>query len=102
MPGPSAAHLAAQARAPHALDHLGRVVVPVALRRRLGWGPGTALMMRIDGARLIVERFRGLCVFCGSDDDDGGTLLGQTVCPACRAALRRTVTARGAAAPAHQ
>ena len=96
MPGPSAAHLATQARAPHLMDDLGRVVIPVAIRRQLGWGPQTALVIRRDGSRVVIERWSGTCVFCGADSDTERNVLGQTVCAACRATLRHVLAADGA------
>lgn len=96
MPSPGAAHLAAQARAPHLMDDLGRVVIPVAIRRQLGWSAETALVIRRDGSRVVIERWSGTCLFCGGDSDAERNVLGQTVCPACRATLRRVLAAPGA------
>jgi len=97
MPAPGAAHLAAQARAPHLMDDLGRVVIPVAIRRQLGWSADTALVIRRDGSRVVIERWTGTCVFCGADSDAERNILGQTVCAACRATLRQVLAEGGSA-----
>jgi len=90
----SAAALAA--RAPHLMDDLGRVVIPVAIRRQLGWSADTALVIRRDGSRVVIERWTGICVFCGADSNTERNVLGQTVCAACRATLRHVLAADGA------
>jgi transcriptional pleiotropic regulator of transition state genes len=96
MAAPSNA-AALAAHAPHLLDDLGRVVIPVAIRRQLGWGPQTALVIRRDGSRVVIERWSGTCVFCGADSDAERNVLGQTVCASCRATLRQVLAAGGSA-----
>lgn len=49
MPGPV---MPLQAR----LDPQGRVFIPSSLRRTLGLAPGTALVVRVEGQRLVLER----------------------------------------------
>lgn len=51
---------------PVRLDHQGRLVIPVGLRRELGLEEGTELTIRSDGRRLVIqprsevlERLRG-------------------------------------------
>jgi AbrB family transcriptional regulator, transcriptional pleiotropic regulator of transition state genes len=54
---------------PRRIDHLGRIVVPVELRRMLGIKAGDELEISVrDGAITLVKAGRS-CVFCGSDTD---------------------------------
>lgn len=49
-----------------ALDPLGRVVIPVALRDLLGWQEGTRLRFAVDGRALrVTAAAEEGCVFCG-------------------------------------
>jgi transcriptional pleiotropic regulator of transition state genes len=68
------------------LDHLGRVVLPIELRRTLGIAEGAALEIFIHGETVMLRLYQPLCVFC----HHGGTLVthqGKQVCQACRAQL---------------
>lgn len=37
------------------IDHAGRIVVPQALRRRLGLAPGSRLRVDVQGDRLVLD-----------------------------------------------
>lgn len=41
------------------VDHLGRVVVPRPLRRQLGLGPGTPIVIAVDGEDIVLEKYTG-------------------------------------------
>ena len=51
------------------IDHLGRVVIPVEMRRALNLEPGDALDLRLDDHQLWLARFEESCVICGRDHD---------------------------------
>jgi len=51
------------------VDHLGRIVLPVELRRLFGIAEGDHLAISVDGERIILEKVRDRCTFCGSTDD---------------------------------
>jgi transcriptional pleiotropic regulator of transition state genes len=51
------------------LDDLGRIVLPVEIRRRFGLREGTYVEIEVDGDHIILSRMRELCVFCGRADD---------------------------------
>ncbi|GMA48942.1 hypothetical protein GCM10025857_02990 [Alicyclobacillus contaminans] len=47
------------------LDALGRLVIPVGIRRRLGITHSEPLEFYVDGDQLVINRYVPSCVFCG-------------------------------------
>jgi transcriptional pleiotropic regulator of transition state genes len=70
------------------IDQLGRVVVPVELRRLLGLRDGDLLDISADGDRLVLRRIEPSCTFCGADDRLHEH-HGKLVCAGCRRELAR-------------
>jgi len=64
------------------LDSLGRVVLPIELRRSLDLGERDRVEIFAEEDRLILKKYAPDCVFCG-----GGRELkefrGKFVCSAC-------------------
>ena len=54
---------------PRRIDHLGRIVVPVELRRQLGVRAGDELEIGIEGEAIVLRPTRKACVFCGTEDE---------------------------------
>lgn len=51
------------------LDELGRITLPMELRRSLGLKEKDALQIFVDGERIILERYAPSDIFTGSMDD---------------------------------
>jgi transcriptional pleiotropic regulator of transition state genes len=68
------------------IDQLGRVVVPVELRRLLGIREGDLLDISADGDRLVLQRIEPGCILCGGSDGLH-ELHGKFVCAGCRREL---------------
>lgn len=51
---------------PRRIDHLGRIVVPVELRRRLGINPGDELEIAVLEDSITLTKPHQGCVFCGT------------------------------------
>jgi len=49
------------------LDPLGRVVLPIELRRTLDINPKDTLEIYVDGDRVILQKYEPNCYFCGSN-----------------------------------
>ena len=47
-------------------DKLGRVVIPVELRRKFGIEKEDSLEIFIDGSNIVLKKFESNCIFCGS------------------------------------
>ncbi len=64
------------------LDHLGRIVIPVKVRRAFDLKDRDALELFIDEDRIILKKYIPTCVFCGTADE----LIdykGKKICPGC-------------------
>lgn len=71
---------------PRRIDHLGRIVVPVELRRMLGINPGDELEISArDGAITLVKASQE-CIFCAGTDGLR-TYRERLVCPDCASAV---------------
>lgn len=51
------------------VDELGRIVVPIELRRSLGIGDRDAVEIFMQDNSIIIKKHQPSCVFCGSTDD---------------------------------
>lgn len=48
------------------VDELGRVVIPIELRRTLQIEEKDALEIYVDGERIILKKYEPACIFCGN------------------------------------
>lgn len=71
------------------VDHLGRIVLPMELRRTLGIDENGALEIFVDGDRIILRKYAPGCIICGSLDELRH-VRGKLICRPC------AVTAVGA------
>ena len=68
------------------VDELGRVVLPIELRRTLDIAVKDSLEIFVEGDRIILKKSEDSCIFCGSEK--GLTMYkGKPVCENCRKAL---------------
>ena len=51
------------------IDELGRLVVPVAMRKRLGICDGDLLDVRLEHDRLVVAKAQPTCALCDDTND---------------------------------
>lgn len=51
------------------VDELGRVVIPIELRRTLGIGEKDSLEIYVDGDQIILKKYEPSCIFTGNSDD---------------------------------
>lgn len=58
------------------LDELGRVVIPVELRRTLGIAEGTALNFHVDGENIVLRKHEKSCFVTGEVSESNMELLG--------------------------
>lgn len=69
------------------IDELGRIVIPVELRRKLSLSPGDQLEFLIEGDSIRLRPAERRCVFCRSSQDLVA-FRDQNVCQECLAILR--------------
>lgn len=68
------------------VDELGRVVIPIELRRTLGIDEKDALEIYVDNEKIILKKYEPACVFCGSADYVQN-FRGKLVCKECAQAM---------------
>ena len=64
------------------VDELGRIVLPIELRRTLGIEEKDALEIYVDDNMVMLKKYEPACIFCGSCED----LLeyrGKLLCEKC-------------------
>lgn len=64
------------------VDELGRVVLPIELRRTLDIAERDSLEIYVDGEMIILRKYEPACVFCGSAEAVS-RFRGKNVCQAC-------------------
>ena len=67
---------------PRRIDHLGRIVVPVELRRQLGVRAGDELEIAVHENTIVLRPTRKACTFCGAEKDLE-SYLEHLVCGRC-------------------
>jgi transcriptional pleiotropic regulator of transition state genes len=73
------------------VDELGRVVIPIELRRTLGIGIKDALEIYVDGERIMLKKYEPACIFCGNADRVT-YFKGKMICHTCLSELPNKVT----------
>lgn len=69
------------------VDDLGRVVIPIELRRTLDIEEKDALEIYVDSDKIILKKYEPACVFCG-DADKIVNFKGKNVCLDCLKAMQ--------------
>ena len=64
------------------VDELGRIVLPIELRRTLGIDEKDSLEIYVDGASVILRKYQPSCIFC-DDATDVISYKGKNVCRKC-------------------
>lgn len=64
------------------VDELGRIVLPIELRRMLDIAEKDALEIFVDGDNVILHKYQPTCIFC---DKSKNTISykGKKICPDC-------------------
>ena len=70
------------------VDELGRVVLPIELRRNLNIAEKDSLEIYVDGNSVILKKYEPDCIFCG-DARDVITFKGKNVCSHCLKELQK-------------
>lgn len=69
------------------IDELGRIVLPIELRRTLDIEEKDSLEIYVDGASIILRKYEPSCVFCG-DTEHVLTFQEKPVCTMCLKMLK--------------
>lgn len=69
------------------IDKLGRFVIPVELRNKLGIENGDPLEIYTEDDKIILKRYEKACVFCGQERDVI-EFNGRVICRDCLAEMK--------------
>ncbi|MDD6154599.1 MAG: AbrB/MazE/SpoVT family DNA-binding domain-containing protein [Eubacteriales bacterium] len=70
------------------VDALGRVVIPIELRRNLGIGKDDSLEVFVEGDSIVLKKYSPRCVFCG-EDKNVREVRGKYICEDCLDELKK-------------
>ena len=70
------------------VDPLGRVVIPVELRRTLNIKTDDSLEVFVDGEYIMLKKYEPACIFCGNAKDVEN-IHGKNVCKDCLEELKK-------------
>ena len=68
------------------VDELGRIVLPIELRRTLDIAERDPLEIYVDGDSVILRKYQPACVFCGSAKDVAA-FKDKNICRNCKKEL---------------
>lgn len=69
------------------IDDLGRIVLPIELRRTLDIGDRETMEIFVEGSSVVLKKYRPTCIFCDSAKDIT-IFKGKNICPKCLQELR--------------
>jgi AbrB family transcriptional regulator, transcriptional pleiotropic regulator of transition state genes len=64
------------------VDELGRIVLPIELRRTLEIAERDSLEIYVEGSTIILKKYEPACIFCG-DAKDVINYKGRNICRTC-------------------
>ena len=64
------------------VDELGRVVLPIELRRTLDIELRNPLEIYVEGDMVILKKYEPACIFCG-EAKDVSDFKGKNICAQC-------------------
>lgn len=73
------------------IDELGRIVIPIELRRTMGIDDRDALEILVDGEKIILQKYAPGCIFCGNADGVQN-YKGKHICNLCFEEMQQKVT----------
>lgn len=69
------------------VDELGRIVLPIEMRRNLDIAEKDPIEIFVEGDKIILKKYQATCIFC---DNTKGVIefAGKNICPDCLAQLK--------------
>lgn len=69
------------------IDELGRIVLPIELRRNLGIAEHDSLEIFVEGTQIILRKYSPSCIFCG-ESEEVTEFKGKRICGKCKSEIR--------------
>lgn len=70
------------------IDELGRIVIPMELRRTLDIKERDPIEIFVDGERIVLVKYKPGCILCGNPEHNK-TFKGNRICQKCINELKR-------------
>jgi AbrB family transcriptional regulator, transcriptional pleiotropic regulator of transition state genes len=70
------------------VDDLGRIVIPMELRRTLGIHVKDPMAIYVEGDRIILQKHHDSCAICGETENDMVDVHERPVCEECVDTIR--------------
>lgn len=70
------------------VDELGRIVLPIELRRTLNIAEKDGLEIYVEDSSIIIKKYSPSCIFCG-DTDEVSVYNGKNICKTCMKELKK-------------
>lgn len=71
------------------IDELGRLVIPMELRRSFDIQENAPMEIFTDNGCIIIKPYKPHCACCGDDREGHSIHKGLRICPACLKELKR-------------
>lgn len=68
------------------IDALGRIVLPIELRKHMDIATGDDIEIFVDGGSIILEKYTPSCIFCESKEELA-EFESKCICRTCRQKL---------------
>lgn len=70
------------------VDELGRIVLPIELRRTLEIAERDSLEIYVEGTTIILKKYEPACIFC-NDAKDVVNYKGRNICRKCLEEMKK-------------
>ena len=64
------------------VDQLGRIVLPIELRRNMNIAEKDSLEIFVDQNKIVLKKYEPACIFCGNAKNVF-VFKGKNICPEC-------------------
>ena len=64
------------------IDELGRIVIPIEIRRNLGLAERDSVEFLTEGDRIVLRKYQDACLFCDSSEKNI-SFQGKIICSKC-------------------
>lgn len=71
------------------IDELGRIVLPMELRKTLGIGVKDPIEIFVDGEKIMLKKYETSCIFCGNANNTK-YFKGKLICLDCMSDISQT------------
>ncbi len=71
------------------VDNLGRIVLPIELRRTLNIETKDSIEIYVDGEDVILKKYEPACTFCGSADETI-EFKNKIICQECLESMKKS------------